>query len=67
VITYPAFEGSQQNLQVTLRCNKTAPHDDTNVNFFVQKWENSTFYITGYSYYGCPSQGVCDDLESLSE
>ena len=51
VITYPAFEGGQGNLKVTLRCNKTAPHD-TNVDFFVHKWENSTFYLTGYSYYG---------------
>ncbi len=51
VITYPELDIDAGNIEVTLLCNQTAPHD-TNVNFFVESWENSTIKITGYSYWG---------------
>ena len=51
VITYPELDVDSGNIEVTLRCNQTAPKN-TNVNFFVESWENSTIKITGYSYYG---------------
>jgi len=51
VITYPDLDIDAGNIQLTLRCNQTAPAN-SNVNFFVDRWEDTTIYITGYSYYG---------------
>ena len=51
VITYPKLALDDGNIELTLRCNQTAPAT-SDVNFFVDRWEGTTIYVTGYSYYG---------------
>ena len=51
MITYPDLDIDAGNVELTLRCNQTAPAT-TDVNFFVDRWEGTTLYVTGYSYYG---------------
>jgi len=53
VIAYPNLEDSTGSIQVTLRCNQTAPATP-DVNFFVDRLEDGLLFVTGYSYYGCP-------------
>ena len=51
VITYPSLDIELGHIQVTLRCNQTAPAT-SDVNFVVDRVENATIYLTGYSHYG---------------